>query len=68
MAASTVCGAGEEKNTCALAYSGLSLKSSTRRATLASEGVMKYTPAIFGRGSLLTATFSTTAISCPEFS
>lgn len=61
MAASTLWGAGDEKNTCALAYRGLPLKSSIRRPTLSLEGVMKYTPAILGRGSRLTATFSTTA-------
>ena len=61
MAASTLWGAGEEKNTCALAYRGLPLKSSIRRPTLSLEGMMKYTPAILGKGSRLTATFSTTA-------
>lgn len=61
MLASTVDETGDEKNTCAVLYSGCVLKSSIICLTLSWEGVIKYTPDRFGSASRLMATFSTTA-------
>ncbi len=49
------------KKTWAVLYIGLTFQSSSKRCTLLSVGVMKYTPEIDSRGSLFFSMFSTTA-------